>query len=86
MATVDLGPYRFRALFRLCSSTYGRAVGREVSGMQKHIYLVHLGCSGTGSLAKVGSGLDKTFKLSPLSDSKEDFHYTEFYVGMDITA
>lgn len=59
---------------------------REVSGMQKHIYLVHLGCGGTGSLAKVGSGLDKTFKLSPLSDSKEDFHYTEFYVGMDITA
>ncbi|XP_076427535.1 SLC2A4 regulator isoform X3 [Peromyscus maniculatus bairdii] len=36
------------------------------SGMQRHVHLVHLGCSGTGGLVRVGSGLARIYALTLL--------------------
>lgn len=41
-------------------------MGRHQDSVWDASHLVHLGCGGTGSLARVGLGLAKTFKLSSL--------------------
>ncbi|XP_028741106.1 SLC2A4 regulator [Peromyscus leucopus] len=96
MATVDLGSYHSRALFRSCSSACGRAVG----GAERSVRDAETRPPGAPGVrwdwgigqgrVRPGHNLCSHFAVPgrrqaepEQNDGEEDFYYTELYVGMD---